>query len=100
MKNRIERIGLLTLTFLLGSIVAFAQGDLSGTYEGMVKMPNGPEAKVALELKSEGGKITGRAIHGPKIVDITDAKLENGTLTITFDKDHKFVAKVDGDKLV
>jgi len=100
MKNRIERIGLLTLTFLLGSIVAFAQGDLSGTYEGMVKMPNGPEAKVALELKSEGGKITGRAIHGPKTVDITDAKLENGTLTITFDKDHKFVAKVDGDKLV
>lgn len=100
MKNRIERFGLLTLTFLLGSLVAFAQGDLSGTYEGMVKMPNGPEAKVALELKSEGGKITGRAIHGPKTVDITDAKLENGTLTITFDQDHKFVAKVDGDKLV
>lgn len=110
MKNRIQKLtglrihlGLLTLTFLFGSVVVLAQGtnpDLSGTYEGMVKAPGMPEGKVSLELKSEGGKITGRAIHGPKTVEITDAKLENGTLTLTFDKDHKLVAKVDGDKLV
>ena len=106
MKNTMSelrsRLGLLTLTFLLGSIVAFAQGtpDVAGTYEGNVKMPNGQEGKVSLELKTEGGKITGRAIHGPKTVEITEAKLENGTLTLHFDKDHMFVAKVDGDKLV
>lgn len=96
------RLGLLTLTFLLGAIVAFAQGtpDLTGTYEGMVKMPGAPEGKVSIELKSEGGKITGRAIHGPKTIEITEAKLENGTLTLRFDKDHAFVGKVDGDKLV
>ena len=99
MQKRIERFGLLTLTFLLGSIVAFAQGDLTGTYEGMVKMPNGPEAKVTLELKSEGGKITGRAIHGPKTAEITEAKFENGTLTLQFGKDHTFVGKVEGDKI-
>ena len=97
-----SRLGLLTLTFLLGSIVAFAQGtpDLTGTYEGIVKMPNMPEGKVSIELKSEGGKITGRAIHGPKTIDISEAKLENGTLTLRFDKDHAFTGKVDGDKLV
>ena len=100
MKNRIERFGLLTLTFLLGSIVAFAQGDISGRYEGMAKMPNMPEAKIAIELKNEGGKITGRAIHGDKSIDVTDAKLENGTLTLSFGKDHGFVGKVEGDKLV
>ncbi len=96
------RLGLLTLTFLLGAIVAFAQGtpDLTGTYEGMVKMPGAPEGKVSIELKSEGGKITGRAIHGPKTIEITEAKLENGTLTLRFDKDHAFVGKVDGDKLI
>jgi hypothetical protein len=96
------RLGLLTLTFLLGAIVAFAQGtpDLTGTYEGMVKMPGAPEGKVSIELKSEGGKITGRAIHGPKTIEIAEAKLENGTLTLRFDKDHAFVGKVDGDKLV
>jgi hypothetical protein len=96
------RLGLLTFTFLLGSIVAFAQStpDLTGTYEGIVKMPNAPEGKVSLELKSEGGKSSGRAMHGPKTIEITEAKLENGTLTLRFDKDHGFVGKIDGDKLV
>jgi hypothetical protein len=94
---------LLTLTFLLGSIIAVAQTapDISGTYEGMVKRPGATaEEKVSLELKSEGGKITGRATHGAMVADVTDGKFENGTLTLSFGKDAKLVAKVDGDKLV
>ena len=94
---------LLTLTFLLGSIVAFAQApqNLSGSYEGMVKRPGSTtEEKVSLELKSEGGKITGRAVHGTMTIEVTDAKLENGTLTLNFGKDAMFLGKVDGDKLV
>jgi hypothetical protein len=96
-----NRIGLFALTFLLGSIVAFAQGpDVNGTYEGMVKMPNGAEQKLSLELKSEGSKVTGRAKHGDRSIDITDGKFENGTLTLVFDtKEHTFVGKVDGDKI-
>jgi hypothetical protein len=94
---------LLTLTFLLGSVIAFAQGtpNLSGTYEGMVKRPGATtEEKVSLELKSDAGKISGRATHGTMTIESTDAKLENGTLTINFGKDASFVGKVDGDKLV
>src|SRR5690242_17841899 len=108
MKTRIKglsalriRVGLFLLTFVFGGVVAFAQTtttpDLTGTYEGTVKVPNMPEGKVSLELKNEGGKITGRAIHGQKIVEVTEAKFENGTLTLKFDKDHSFVAKVNGD---
>ncbi|HYK20435.1 MAG TPA: hypothetical protein VEV42_06860 [Pyrinomonadaceae bacterium] len=111
MKTRIKglsrlriRLALFTVTFIFGGVVAFGQApaapDLTGTYEGIVKMPNVPEGKVSIELKSEGGKITGRAIHGQKIVEVSEAKFENGTLTLTFDKNHTFVAKVDGDKLV
>ena len=103
MKHKINRTGLFILTFLLGSIVAFAQGtpNLSGTYEGMAKRPGSTtEDKVSLELKNEGGKLTGRATHGTMIVEATEVKFENGTLTFSIDKDHKFVAKVDGDKLV
>lgn len=103
MKHKINRTGLFILTLLLGSIVAFAQGtpDVSGTYEGMVKRPGGTtEEKVSLELKNEGGKITGRATHGQKTVEVTEGKLESGTLTLSFGKDAKLVAKVDGDKLV
>jgi hypothetical protein len=102
-KHTINRTGLFILTFILGTIVAFAQGtpNLSGTYEGMVKRPgSNTEDKVTLELKTDGGKITGRATHGTKTVDATEVKFENGTLTFIIDKDHKFVAKVDGDKLL
>jgi hypothetical protein len=103
--HKTNRIGLLILTFLLGIITAFAQAttpqNVSGTYEGMVKRPGATvEEKVSLELRSEGGKITGRATHGDKTAEVTDGKLENGTLTLSFGKDATFVAKVDGDKLV
>jgi len=95
---------ILTLTFLLGSIVAMAQtapANISGMYEAMVKRPGATtEEKVTLELKSDAGKITGRATHGTMTVDVTEGKLENDTLTLNFGKDAMFVAKVDGDKLV
>ena len=102
MKHKTYQIGLLTLTFLLGSIVAFAQTtDISGTYEGMVKRPGATtEEKVSLVLKSDAGKITGRATHGTMVADVTEGKLENGTLTLSFGTDAKFVGKFDGDKLV
>lgn len=97
------KLSLLTLTFLLGSIVALAQTttfpDVSGRYEGTVQRPGAPEEKVALEVKSEAGKISGRAIHGDKSMESTQGKFENGTLTLEFGKDHSFIGKFDGDKL-
>jgi hypothetical protein len=103
-KHITNRTGLvtLTLTFLLGSIVAFAQGtpNVTGTYEGMVKRPGATaEEKISLELKHEGAKITGRVTHGHMTAEVTDGKLENGTLTLKFGDDASFVGKVDGDKL-
>ena len=105
MKHNLSiRLSLLTLTLLLGSIVAFAQAsaptDISGTYEGMVKRPGGAEEKVSLELKNEGGKISGSATHGTRTAVITEGKLENGTVTLQFGQEATFTAKVDGDKLV
>lgn len=102
MKNRIERLSLLTLALLLGSVVAFGQGtpDVSGTYEGTVKKPDASESKISIELKTESGKITGRAMHGEKSMAVTDAKLENGLLTLNFGSDHKFIGKFEGDQLV
>jgi hypothetical protein len=104
-KFKTNRAGLVILTFVLGTVTAFAQAtapqDVSGTYEGMVKRPGATaEEKVSLELKSEGGKITGRATHGDMSAEVTEGKLENGTLTLNFGKDAKFVGKVDGDNLI
>ena len=99
MKNTIK-IALLTFTFLLGSVVALAQDSLTGKYEGIVKTPDAREVKVTLDLKSEGGKISGRVTHGTATADSTDGKLENGTLTLNFGTERTLIAKVDGDKLV
>jgi hypothetical protein len=99
-KNTIK-LALLTLTFLLGSVVAVAQDSLTGKYEGTVKTPDAREVKVTLDLKNESGKISGRATLGTgATADSVDAKLENGTLTINFGNERMLVAKVDGDKLV
>jgi hypothetical protein len=99
----------LLLTFLLGATVAFAQApapasapapatpDLSGKYEGTVKSP---EERVSLELKSEGGKISGRLQNGQTTLDSSEGSVKDGNLSLTFGKDASLSAKVDGDKLV
>lgn len=103
MKYTINRISLLAITFLLGSVAALAQSapDVSGTYETMVKRPGATaEEKLTLELKDDAGKVTGRAHHGQMAADITEGKFENGTLTLKFGGDATFVGKLSGDKLV
>ena len=100
--KHINKLWMLTLTILLGSIMGFAQTapqTLSGTYEGTVKT-DAREVKVTLELKSEDGKITGRVMNGTSTAEIKEAKLENGTLTLNFGNERTLTAKVDGDKLV
>jgi hypothetical protein len=94
------KLALLTFTFLLGSVVALAQDSLMGKYEGIVKTPDAREIKVTLELKNEGGKLSGQVMHDNKTTDVIDGKLDNGTLTLNFSGDRKMILKVDGDKLV
>lgn len=102
-----SRLGLLTLTFLLGSFAAFAQGTpapaatdtLSGKYEGTLKTAGAPDEKLSLELKNEGGKISGRAMRGDAATDITEGTLKDGTLSLSFGKESQLKAKVEGDKI-
>ena len=91
------KIATLLLTFLLGATVALAQDNVSGKYEGTIKSP---DEKISLELKSEGGKISGRLQNGEKSLDSTEGTLTNGNLRLLFDKDTSFSGKVDGDKIV
>lgn len=87
----------LLLTFLLGATVSLAQDNLAGMYEGTVKTP---DERVALELKTEGGKISGRLHNGQSWLDISEAALKDGSLSLSFGKDASLTANVDGDKLV
>ena len=65
-KEKLVKIATLLLTILLGASVALAQDNLSGKYEGTAKTP---DERVSLELKSEGGKISGRLQNGEKSLE-------------------------------
>lgn len=101
--GRRARLALLTITLLVGSVSVFAQttpDTISGKYEGVVKTAGAADEKVSLELKNEGGKVSGRATHPNNVaVDVTEGTFANGTLTLRFGEHGVLTAKVDGDKL-
>ena len=102
MKNR-NRLALLTLTFLLSAIAAFAQGPekLAGKYEGTVKAAAGAaEEKVSLELKSEGEKLKGTLVRSGASLEATEVTLKDGALILAFGKDVVLTTKMQGDKMV
>lgn len=95
---------LFTSVVLLGQQPAApaqpAPDTLSGKYEGVAKRPDGTEAKVVLELKKDGTKITGRAVAGETTAEISEATFVNGTLTLKFTgREGGLTAKVEGDKI-
>jgi hypothetical protein len=105
--NNIERISrlrtasLFLLTFLLVALIqgaALAQGTVSGTYEGTLKTAGAADEKVSLELKNDGGKISGRLMKGQTAIDIAEGSLAESKLSLKL-KDGTISAAVDGDKI-
>ena len=108
-----KTLSYLTITAAVTIIALFATGviaqqqsppqappdTLSGKYEGVAKSASG-EAPVTLELKREGTKITGRAVLGQTVAEISEGTFADGTLTLKFvGKEGSLTAKVDGDKI-
>lgn len=94
--------GLFALTFVLGASIALAQDTLSGKYEGTVKTAGEADEKVSLELKNDGGKITGRLMKGETAIDISEGTLAASKLSLKLGegaKDGSVSAVVDGDKI-
>lgn len=104
MKNTIERISrtrtvaIFALTLVLGASAAFAQDTVSGKYEGMLKNTGGADEKVSLELKNDGGKISGRMMKGETTFDIAEGSLADSRLSLKL-KDGMINAVVAGDKI-
>jgi hypothetical protein len=101
-KNTIKRLSLAIATFLLASSAALAQDTLSGKYEGVVKSAGAADEKVWLELKNEGGKISGRLTKAQTAIDITEGTLAEAKLTLKLGaaaKDGTISGVVDGEKI-
>ena len=102
MKNWIRVIAVATF-LALGAVAAFGQDSISGKYVGVAKSAGAADAELTLELKNEGGKITGSLISGQTKTEISDGTLLDGKLTLKLGeaaKDGVLTAKLDGGTLV
>lgn len=92
----------LVLTFVLGVVAAFGQDSLPGKYEGTAKTAGAADSQIMLELKNDGGKISGHLMNGQTGFDISEGTLADGKLTLKLGpaaKDGVVTLKVDADKL-
>jgi hypothetical protein len=99
----ILNVTLTLIAILFSAVASFAQGDtLSGKYEGTAKVAGSADTQISLELKNEGGKISGHLMNGQTSIEISEGTLVEGKLSLKLGaaaKDGVLTAKVEGDKL-
>jgi hypothetical protein len=94
-----------SLAILLFSGAAFSQTppiSVAGKYEGIAKVEGAADQKLTLDLKSDGGKISGQLVNGQTTSDISEGTLVADKLTLKLGaagKDGIVTAKIDGSKL-
>ena len=93
------------LAILLFSGAAFSQTpptSVAGKYEGVAKVEGAADQKLTLDLKSDGGKISGQLVNGQTTSDVSEGTLVGDKLTLKLGaagKDGIVTAKTDGSKL-
>ncbi len=107
MNNTIERFSrtaaLFVFAFVLGTSVVLAQDTLSGKYEGVMKTAGAADEKVSLELKNDGGKVSGHLMKGETMIAISEGTLAATKLSLKLGDAAKagtINALVEGDKIV
>jgi hypothetical protein len=94
-----------SLAILLFAGAAFSQtppASVAGKYEGLAKVEGSADQKLTLDLKNDGGKISGQLVNGQTTSDISEGTLVGDKLTLKLGaagKDGIVTAKSDGSKL-
>jgi thiol-disulfide isomerase/thioredoxin len=74
--------------------------DPVGTWRGYVKNPSGEEVGFTVEVKREGGQISGSLVNGDERTPSTSGSIEGKTLKLRFDfYDGELTAEIDGDEM-
>ena len=101
----ISRFAVASLVIVLSSFGAFSQttpNSVDGKYEGVAKVEGSADQKLSLDIKSEGGKISGQLLNGETTSDISEGTIVGDKLTLKLGaagKDGVLTAKIDGGKL-
>jgi hypothetical protein len=100
----------MKLSLILTSVLTFAfvaqAADVTGKYKGTLSRSNGETLDIAMDLKQEGGKVTGKVSSANGELDIEEGKVDGDKLTyvVKFERDGnkvpvKNTAKIVGDTL-
>jgi thiol-disulfide isomerase/thioredoxin len=74
--------------------------DPTGIWRGFVKNPSGEEVAFTVEVKREGGQISGSLVNGEERTPSTSGSIDGKTLKLRFDfYDGELVAEIDGDEM-
>jgi hypothetical protein len=101
----VSRFAVASLVIVLSSFGAFSQtppNSVDGKYDGVAKVEGSADQKLSLDIKSEGGKISGQLLNGETTSDISEGTIVGDKLTLKLGaagKDGVLTAKIDGGKL-
>src|SRR5687767_10425077 len=90
-------------SFNTSTLVQDKPADVSGKYEGVAKSPSIGEIPLTVEIKSEGGKLSGKIDTAQGALPITSGTYVDGKITMKFDAggtEGTVTAKPMGDKIV
>ena len=71
----------ITLALLVSAVAALGQDTVSGKYEGTAKAGS-DSTQISLELKNEGGKVTGKLVNGQASYEISEGTFADGKLML------------------
>jgi thiol-disulfide isomerase/thioredoxin len=74
--------------------------DPTGTWRGFVKNPSGEEVAFTVDVKREGGQISGSLVNGEERTPSTSGSIDGKMLKLRFDfYDGELTAEIDGDEM-
>lgn len=91
----------ITLALLVSAVAALGQDTVSGKYEGTAKA-GADSTQISLELKNEGGRVTGKLVNGQASYDISEGTFAEGKLMLKLgpvSKDGVLNATIADDKI-
>jgi thiol-disulfide isomerase/thioredoxin len=93
---------LICITAVIFSLISCQQKTLdpTATWRGFVKNPSGEEVAFTVEVKREGGQISGSLVNGEERTHSTSGSIDGKTIKLRFDfYDGELVAEIDGDEM-
>ena len=82
--------------------VTVASDSFSGKYEGIAKTTGAADTQLSLELKNDGGRVSGHLVSPQGTIEVSEGSIAETKLTLKLGvggKDGTLTARVEGEKI-